>query len=178
MANVTKVKVKFSSDLSPDKILDDATAKLVGETVKDMMLNLISKGISPVRGEGKFKAYAEQRLNDKTKYPKSVKKKFPGKKTRPVNLSLSGELLKKFGWWISKGARGLGKTTWIGFKNPSKRTKDLLETHNEGRHKDVPKRQILPDFSQNEELAVSINRKIVEIYRKRVESIINKANSK
>jgi len=178
MANVTKVKVKFSGDLHPLKILNFATAKLVGESVKGGVLGMISKGISPVQGRGKFEGYASQRLNDKKKYPASVKKKYPGKQTRPVNLNLSGELLKAFGWWITKSAGNFSLTTWVGFKDPSKRTKDLLETHNEGLHKDVPRRQILPDFSKNEKFARKIHSEMVAIYRKRVESIINKANSK
>lgn len=48
---------------------------------------LISKGISPVKGEGRFKKYSDV-------YRDAIKKgRYPGKRQRPVNLKLTGELL-------------------------------------------------------------------------------------
>lgn len=144
----------------------------VGRTAERMAKEMIAKGTSPVRGEGRFKAYAAQRLNDRPKkslYPNSVRKKFPDKKVRPVNLKLSGDYLSEFTY------RLLRKGVEIGFISPSNLTRKKFETHNLGKHKHVPQRKHLPDIQRNEQLAVSIMREIRSIVRRRISDIIKKS---
>lgn len=170
---VVTVKINLDitkSNLSVQVINDPSTAKKVGNKVVLLMKQLIAKGISPVRGVGKFLGYATQRLNDKTKYPRDSKtrKEFPDKKVRPVNLFLSGEMLSELDHTRLKNG------VQIGFHRASKRSKDKAETHNYGTGS-VPKRKFLPVDSKDE-LNVSIMREIKSIYINRIKSIIKGLN--
>lgn len=64
----------------------DSLGKLAVDGIKD----LAAKGISPIEGKGRFPAYIKA---DEGGYPITVRKKYPGKKSRPVNLRLSGKFL-------------------------------------------------------------------------------------
>lgn len=150
--------------------INRATRQEVGRTAERMSKDLIARGTSPVRGVGRFKAYAAQRI-DQSKYPNTptIKRQFPQKKVRPVNLFLSGDYLSEFTYRIvSKGVE-------LGFISPSRLTRKKFETHNEGKHPHVPQRKHLPDRSKNEELAVSIMREVRAIVRRRISDIIKRS---
>ena len=64
----------------------------LGEELVKKMKDLVSKGISPIEGHGRFPAYKSS-TKEKKRYPDTVKGKFPSKRRRPVNLGLTGQFL-------------------------------------------------------------------------------------
>lgn len=160
--------------------------RLLGETVRDMSLESISKGLSPVRGVGRFVSYRAQTASAKQPkrppklrnsraprglsrfYPYSVLSKFPHKTIRPVNLKLSGEFLETLTFRGTKNGIEFGHLEFSG------RTKDLFEAHNEGMNSknNVPQRKYLPN-KPGEDFIVSIMRAIKDIYARKIKSIIN-----
>jgi hypothetical protein len=82
------------------KLLSEAPAKAaltskgkIAALVKEKILSLVAKGISPIEGNGRFPAYKPKNKKKPT-YPDTVKNAFPSKRRRPVNLYLSGDFLK------------------------------------------------------------------------------------
>lgn len=75
------------------KSLAKATAKwqvIAAQEIKPMIVEMIVKGQSPVQGQGRYKDYSSS-------YKKQItgkKYKSLGKKLRPVNLTLTGEMLR------------------------------------------------------------------------------------
>jgi hypothetical protein len=96
----------------------------IGYLMVDEMSQAIEKGLSPIDKQGRFPAYkwagkknAKKKENRglkgtkkfkrelgkslnqafANKYPYSVKKKFPQKRERPVNLTLSGDFMSNLG---------------------------------------------------------------------------------
>lgn len=138
------------------KPIDRKTAESVGETVIEMMKDMISKGISPIAGESRFSPY---------KNPK----KYPGKKKgkRPVNLKLTGEFLDS----LTDKAKSSqsGYDTEIGFYD--KLSQDKEKGHREGAG-GQPKRPIIP--SSTEKVAVKIEREVLKIYKERLNILKNK----
>lgn len=102
-----RVKVKFK-DLSPrkkDKIIKVIKRKLP-KKIEPIILERIAKGISPVANQGRFKKYSPS-------YLKQIQAgRYPGKAKRPVNLYLTGEMIKSF--FINPVDRGFR----IGFTDP------------------------------------------------------------
>ena len=85
-------------------------AKAMGEAVVGEMKDMISKGISPIAGNGRFPGYLH--ANTKGKYPEKARKDYPSKRSRPVNLHLSGDQLHSLvskpyqarkGWGVEVG---------------------------------------------------------------------------
>ncbi len=70
----------------------DREARKAAEEVLEEMRDMIVKGISPIRGRGRFPAYLH--AGKKGKYPANQKNKYPTKRQRPVNLLLSGDFLR------------------------------------------------------------------------------------
>jgi hypothetical protein len=150
----------------------------IGDAAVDQMQIAIVKGLSPIKGNGRFAAYkwsakkSEQRKS-KTKsgkqlkrefqnrYPYSEMKKHPDKKERPVNLKLSGEFLSNLKAFIK------GKELWIGFKDDTKWAK-YESGHREGVH-GQPKRPIIPSGA-GEQFSDSILRRLV----KQVQAVFDK----
>lgn len=62
----------------------------VGQLAVDGIRDLVAKGVSPIEGSGRFPAYVKASDGG---YPLTVRKKYPGKKPRPVNLRLSGKFM-------------------------------------------------------------------------------------
>lgn len=82
------------------KLLNDVPKKAaltsnrkIADAIRVKMLSLISKGISPIDGNGRFDAY-KPNTKQRKRYPDTVKGKFPAKRRRPVNLNLSGKFLR------------------------------------------------------------------------------------
>jgi hypothetical protein len=126
----------------------------IGEAVIDEMKIAIAKGISPIKGAGRFPAYGGTKKQGRPKedlYPKTVQKKFPEKRPRPVNLVLSGQFLNNL------KAKVLGSVLYIGF------FEDPWMKYEEGHRKgsnNQEKRPIIP--TTEEELSQSVYRRLVK----------------
>lgn len=161
----SKVKLKLNGleklrkEFSSGPVLDE-----IGKAVVKGMREAIAIGLSPVAKVGRFDGYAAQRkagLKPASQlYPNSVKRKFPAKQTRPVNLSLNNKFLNTLGY--QKKAR-----LEVGHIIFDDKTKALFEAHNEGLHPDVPQRQYLPN-KRGENFLVSIQRLIKDIIVKTI----------
>lgn len=186
----TNVKVKLDG-LKIIKKLDHNF--IAGEVVGEMK-NFITTGVSPVKGVGRFTPYKATRASNEVKqfsktqqssrggyyrrlakvalskynfYPNSVRNKYPSKTITPVNLYLSGEFLN------SLTHRALKTGSEIGHINPSARTRNLFEAHNEGLNKNVPQRRYLP-VKRGEKFVVSIMRLIKDLYAANIKAILKK----
>lgn len=149
--------------------LTQREAKIIGEATVYEMKKMIASGQSPVKGEGRFPAYAAQRKG-KGRYPDSVRKQYPSKRRRPVNLFLSGDYLKYLRWWLppNKGHVGIGFTGNTGKKTGIPASiRDKFLTHNEGQDENVPQRKHLPN-AQGDQFA----RSVTSAYFKAVERVI------
>lgn len=71
---------------------------------RDAILDLISKGISPVKGERRFMPYSESYLEA------IAADRYPNKKKRPVNLELTGKMLDSLYIRANKDAVEIGFT--------------------------------------------------------------------
>lgn len=194
MAVKTKVKLKFDgiNRAISKGIIDSKTAGFLGQTIIGEMRAMISIGLSPVKGVGRFEGYKASRASQEVKqfvsnvrsdqggyyrklsrklltsknfYPNSVKYKYPSKGVRPVNLDLTGKFLDTLGYRRRKNGIELGHLS------PDQRTRDLFKTHNEGLNKNVPKRKYLPN-KRGDEFLVSIMRLIKEIISDRLRDVI------
>lgn len=151
---MAKVRTNFSAGRKQiDKFKDKARKELAKEAKKQVLAS-IAKGISPVIRQGRFKAYS-------TSYRNAIKagrfREF-GKKIRPVNLKLSGEMLKSI--FTEVTARGVS----IGFDN------ELAEIHNnKGAGKKKVIRRMLPT-----EPGETFNRNITLRFREVLLRIANK----
>ena len=119
----------------------------------------ILKGISPVRGQGKYRKYSrsyrDQILKNKLPFPK---------KRSPVNLRLSGQMLKSIFTKFNKAG------FIIGFKS------SLADIHNrQGAGKSRIIRRILPNKS-GEEFNKSIQVDIQKFLEKSRRQLLNKIN--
>lgn len=173
---MAKVKVNLDSAKNPNWF-DTKSAKDIGIATVSAMKKMIAQGISPVRGEGRFTRYSEQRGGS---YPESVRGRFPDKKTRPVNLKLNGWYLKHLTYWVSEKAQyiGIGFSGKEGVKQPvPQKVRDYFEAHNEGLNKNVPKRKHLPN-KDGDQFAVSVEREYRKKFEQIVKSAINKMNKR
>ncbi len=158
---------KLASIVDKRKVMNRGTQKKLGTLVVKEMKRRIAKGLSPVKGEPKYTAYASKGKGKGYPNTPDIKKRFPGKKSRPVNLHLSGKWLKKL-----RFRRKIGGIT-VGWLNPTKLEKALIETHNQGLHPHVPKRKVLPN-GPGDDYVASIKRIIKKVVLDRIKSIINK----
>jgi hypothetical protein len=148
------------------------TSKLANELGSEIILGIkkaVKSGLSPVAGYGRFIGYKGQIEGNKNKYPYNADPIY-GKKVRPVNLTLSGDMLGSIYHKL------LDKTTLeIGIDDPVQVKK--AEAHNEGLHPDVPIRKFLPTWD-GEVFIVSIQRRILDIVRQRISDMIKTSNKK
>ena len=132
---------KLIEDLKDPFTTRDGDA--LGDIVVSDMKDLISKGVSPIKGAGRFERYKNS-------------DKYPGdrKPARPVNLFLTGEFIDSLRYKSKKITEGLEVKVFYGT-----RLSNLKEQgHREGANRQ-PKRPTIPNDS--EEIAVSIERKIL-----------------
>lgn len=157
MANRAKITADLKKEL--DRLLDETEKKIskadldkIGQTTVNAMKDLIEKGISPIQGKGRFPGYL--RPNDTDGYPTNVRKRFPKKRARPVNLTLSGKFLKTLIFRSNSNT----KAVEVGFF-------DQLSLKKEQGHRDgaqgQPERPIIP--KQNESLVKSIVLEIEDV---------------
>jgi len=152
--------------LNPDNVMNNETKDRLGNTALTAIKSRVTNGLSPVEGVPRFPGYKSTR--DGSGYPRTaaIREKFPAKKTRPVNLTLSGEFLSLLTYRVDQ----LGIT--IGWFDRRQRTRDLIATHQEGRHPHVPRRQILP-LDEGNRFVASIRRSIKNVVLERITRIIN-----
>ena len=162
---MARVRVDFDNlrrQVSGTELLDEGFARTLGRAVVREVKRDISVGKSPVARVRRFEGYKVDRISAADRaaartgdraararvrrarienrfYPNSVRNKFPQKRARPVNLELSGDYLDKL-----THRRIAGSSIAVGFFAASRRTLDLFEAHNLGRHEHVPQRKHLP----------------------------------
>lgn len=100
-------------------------------------------------------------------YPLSVKNKFPGKKTRPVNLRLSEDFIDSLKYMV-QGVNNNFKLA-VGFFNKLSVDKEM--GHRVGVN-GQPSRPIIP--INQERLAVSIQKLIFESFKRQIKNYIKK----
>jgi len=198
-----KIKTPGLDSMTRKKIANKKFQQKLGARILKDILALISVGKSPVSGQGRYKGYrtdrraegglgltgketpekrvrqirGEARRGKKGRkgqfYPDSVQKQFPSKQRRPVNLSLSGDMLKAMKF---KGITGGVKIGLIGAK---RKLKDIFESHNDGTNekRNVPRRAILPTGA-SEKFTAFIQRRIKSLYKARIRQLISKANKR
>lgn len=167
----TKLKVTVSLDIIKKlkEINRPRYSKALGNLIIVQAKEFIARGISPVRGYGRFVEYSGQsrRRNNKnnmTGYPYDVMKDFPNKKVRPVNLELSGDMLDAL------EVKALDSGLRVGIFDSKQREK--AEKHNDGDStKNIPRRHFWPT-REGEEFAVSIQRAIKDFYSDLLDKII------
>jgi hypothetical protein len=128
-ALLKKVRNKLKFQQSQKKTFEKAGNDAIKE-IKE----LVAKGNSPIKGEGRFPAYK----NPKTGYPATVRNKYPSKKSRPVNLYLSGKFLKQLKVKVNVERK---PKIQIGFFDQYGKT--LEQGHREGAN-GQPSRPIIP----------------------------------
>lgn len=174
-----KVTLKLDPKIDPKFMFNKQFMDRVGFKVVVKMREFIAKGLSPVKGVGRFEAYAAQRKSEKTtqningrrttvnkkRYPFTVKHKFPSKQTRPVNLSLNDSFLNTISHDASKAQ------VEIGHIDIDQHTMDLFKAHNEGLNKNVPKRKYLPN-KRGEDFVATIKSMIKSIFSSRIKSVL------
>ncbi len=141
-----------------DLLLPKSDAERIGEEIVKEMKSMISRGVSPIRGNGRFPAYK----NGKDGYPSNVNKEtYPNKRRTPVNLFLSGDQMDDLKSWVIRAGIQIGYT--------HKQAINKERGHREGTN-GQPQRPTIPVASQNEEFAV----KIQNVYLKAIEKNLKK----
>lgn len=163
MAKV-KTRAKFEIIELIDRFIDKRTAEEIGNTLVKEAKQLVSEGTSPVRGHGRFARY-----KDRDKYPLGNETaQALGKKARPVNLTLTGEMLAGLSFkQTSKAALEWGFTKLTGKK------KKIAEYHTSGTDH-MAMRRVVPQ--EGEEFAVTIMRRLRDIYAKRLADLARISN--
>jgi len=124
--------------------MSEAGGRIITEETKRM----VDAGISPVKGKGRFKKYSES-------YSKQIKRgKVQGKSTRPVNLKVTGKMMKSLEYKkITNGVRILF-------------TDEKALYHNKlGAGKSKVKRRIMP-IDEGEEYSRVITSRLTNAFRK------------
>lgn len=152
-----KVTAKFQILDLLDQLVNENTNHAIGRTIEEEARKMIAEGQSPVKGYGRFERYKDR-------------KKYPGdqKPARPVNLNLTGQMMRLFGYRLK------GKAVEVGFIKRGPHG-DLPEYHQEGTEH-MAQRRLTP--GEGEEWAVSIMRRIRDLYEKRLEKFIRQTNKK
>ncbi len=155
-----KTKAIFEFFDAIEKFVTPGFAEEVGSAVVSEARELIAAGISPVRGEGRFERY-----KDRKKYPGKLKD------ARPVNLYLSGEMLDDGFGFRQKGEKSIE----VGMVKGSEERKKIASYHMDGTPT-MAARPFVPQEGQ--EWAVSIMRKIADLFQKRLQELLFASNKK
>jgi hypothetical protein len=164
-------KVKIKSNISAEvkarlkKTVDDKFIADVNNEVVAEIKRMINAGVSPVQsveGGRRFKKY-----KDEKKYPARRKAK------RPVNLYLTGEMLREY---VAERVNGIRMTLGIS-KKASKEVKDRAEANNVGTVNEkgeiaIAPRRFVP--LKGETYAVSVIRKLKNVYARRIKELLSK----
>lgn len=146
IANLKKLQeIKFSKALAED----------VGNAIIDEMKDLISKGISPIKGGGRYESY-KQSYADKIKSKKGV---YANKGLKPVNLNLTGQFLGS----LTHKVKALKNKLEISIGYNNKLARDKEDGHRYGSNSQKI-RPTLPLGSEG--FAVVIQKKVIDIVNK------------
>lgn len=151
------VKVKLDGVKNLVRALSSNQVK--AEVAKDLIEDIkksIAAGISPVFGERRFVGY-----KDPKKYPADKKP------SRPVNMELTGSMLRSLTYRLRGGSPGAFLVGWFGGVDGEK-----ADNHNNGIT--VPERRLLPDRA-NERFNASITRSLKNYYAKIISDILKKS---
>lgn len=143
---MSNVKVDFRDAKKQIQKYKKVAAREVAKTLEVEIVTSISRGISPVKGEGRFNKYSDS-------YTKQIKAGTYGesKRIRPVNLKLTGDLLRSL---IVKATK---KGISVIFDNK------LADIHNRvGAGKSKAIRRMLPT-QRGEEFSRSITMRLREV---------------
>ena len=147
------MSIEKELNLAVNKIFEDVTRKWQPEAMrllKQEIKSFLEDGVSPVKGFGRFKSYSPTYTNQIM----AGKYKEYGKRVRPVNLNLSGDMIDSLYTRSDK----LGEII-VGF------TDELADIHNrQGAGKSKVKRRLLPH--ENEEFSRVITEKLLELFDK------------
>jgi hypothetical protein len=148
-----RIKALFQDKEIAKKVLSDRFLVTVNEEVVDkVILDLISKGISPVEGK-KFKSY-----KDKDKYPGKLK---PAK---PVNLYLEGDMLKTY-----EAKRKTDKSFEVGVMSNDEKVQDYAKYNNSGT-KHIAARRFIP--LKGEQFSSKVRKAFRDVLRKRLQEVL------
>lgn len=203
-----KVKVKvmlkgIEQKINSVYIHDRKTVNEIGRFVTEGMLDAMGKGLSPVRGFGRFVAYKAQRQSSRLN---AALKSLSGSK---AGKRIARQMLKKE---IVKAESGYyPETTYIKEHYPDKTTRPvnlklsgelweridyeltqdgkaielgifgydkiatIARVHNTGERLDIPQRKFLPT-GKGEAFIISLTRLIKDIYLNRINDIIKVLN--
>lgn len=158
------------------KPADKKTAQKVASTIRKEMKAMIKVGLSPVKGKGRYKGYSssykdaiqgdvafytdKQKRLRKIPSPSRQDPNLKKKQTRPVNLKLSGKMLRALKTKVNKLKDGWSSTVGI-FSNKMAERAGFNEEMG---------RAIFPD-TPREGFAQRIQLKINDIYLKRIRAI-------
>ena len=137
---------------------DRRTADQVGKTIVKETKNRIAKGTSPVAGEKNYPAYSSS-YKDQIRRGRGA---FRNKRIRPINLKLTGKMLNALKHRVKK-TQTLGFATIVGFFSAKQSDKVQFNRDN-GRNP-------WPQPSEGETFKAGINKKIKDIYLKKIRSI-------
>lgn len=140
-------------------------AEKLGNEVITEMKDMISKGTSPIKGVGRFPEYKHAGVPGK--YPASVRYKYPDKRDRPVNLSLSGKMLRALKRRTYQAKWGFGFE--IGYFDPEEAKKE--RGHAAG-VKGQPKRPTIPVGGR--EFAEKIQRLVNRRFREAISRAVKR----
>lgn len=131
------------------------------QIVKNDILALIDKGLSPVKGNRSFAKY---------KNPK----KYPGKlkQSNKPNLKLTGEMLSNYKAKTSIRER-LSVTVGI-HKDASARSRLLAGVHNNGDNPNIVMRPFVPKQSDGETFTARINSAVRKLFREIIREALKK----
>lgn len=178
MAFKTKINLNAFNNLSKKikQINSNRIKNQIGSTTVREMKQFISKGISPIRGKGRFPGYKKsylQQIRGNLAFftrsdgkvvgfkPKRRSQKFSNKKERPVNLTLTGQMLKSLKHSLT------GKGVRIGYSGKEASDKEL--GHRKGTNKQR-KRPTIPN-PPREKFALTIQNKIIALINKRLNKL-------
>ena len=152
MANV-KVKVNTSKLRRNLSKVNPAVNKSVATFLPELIQKVILKGLSPVKGQGRFKRYSDS-------YRSAIKKGYVDNKSKisPVNLSQTGQMRK------SIYSKANNKSVTVAFRD------EKAEYHNKGTDR-LPRRAMLPTES-GEEFNSSITLRLREVATKVINKVL------
>lgn len=161
------IKVKVTLPIIKDlrKLTSSNYTDPIAENILEQMKDIIATGLSPIRSFGRFEAYKAQKRNrggKKSGYPYNVQKKFPGKKVRPVNLELSGDMLEALDY------RNIREGIEISIYKKAEAEK--AKTHQQGTDL-VPQRRFIPS-TKGEQFITSITVSIKKMFVEALDKII------
>jgi len=153
---MAKVNVDFGDAKEDIKKFKLKAKGRVAKSLEKEIVKSIERGVSPVKGKIRFPNYSRS-------YQKEIRAgRVDGKRARPVNLKVTGELLKSIFFKITK------KGVLIGFDN------FLADIHNRrGAGKSKVVRRMLPT-NQGEEFSRSITLRMREVLNKLAKQIFKK----